>query len=90
MIELCATTLCIINIFYHTIGIRVLSHAKVGVNIKSFLSFSLHAPTHTFSRLQFTNQIAMGGDNVDTVYFNLESRDLVGRVDGERKRRLGY
>jgi len=28
----------------------------------------------------------MGGDNVDTVYFNLESRDLVGRIDGDRER----
>jgi hypothetical protein len=57
-----------------------------------FLSLSLirFAHTYIFSGLQFTNQIAVGGDNVDTVYFSLEPRDLVRCVGGGRKRRLGY
>lgn len=64
---------------------------STSISSRSFLclSFSLRASTHIFNGLQFTNQIAMGGDNADTVYFNLESRDLVGRVDGDRKRRVG-
>jgi len=76
-----ATTLVLLTFFIA----RLASSHNQSCENQFVLSRFLY--THTFSELRFTNQIAIGGDNVDTVYFNLESRDLVGRVDGDRKRR---
>lgn len=43
-----------------------------------------------FGGLQFTNQIAVGGDDVDIPCISVEPRDLVGRVGGRQKEAVGY
>lgn len=63
---------------------REFQSSKIGVSSPSSLSLSLII--HIFNGLQFTNQIAVGGDNADTVYFSLEPRDLVERVDRKTER----